>query len=161
MTAILTSADWPQNGSRRMMSWNGVVVKLPICLSLCPSVWLGVKLNYVSGHRADRAKATWNCTHTHTNTETHTHTRARGKKSKTHLSGVCWLSPFINDMHLYFFSQNYLHIFWPTGVELKLKKYLKDFKSEELTIYNYYTFHTSLSIHPEAWSPGGHSPGPS
>lgn len=60
------------------MSWNSVVVKLPICLSLCPSVWLGVKLNYVSGHRADCAKATWNCTHTHTNTETHTHTQSLG-----------------------------------------------------------------------------------
>ncbi len=57
-----------------MISWNNIVVKLPICLSLCPSVWLGVKLNYVSGQRADCAKAMWNCTHIHTGTHTHTHT---------------------------------------------------------------------------------------
>ncbi len=63
-----------QNGRHIMISWNNIVVKLPICLSLCPSVWLGVKLNYVLGHRADCAKATGNCAHIHQRLHTHTHT---------------------------------------------------------------------------------------
>lgn len=29
-----------------MISWNKVIVKLPICLSVCPYVCLSVKLNY-------------------------------------------------------------------------------------------------------------------
>lgn len=58
-----------QNGRHIIISWNNVV-KLPICLSHCPSVWTSVKLNYVSGHRADCAKATGSSTHIHTHTHT-------------------------------------------------------------------------------------------
>lgn len=60
-----------------MILWNNVSVKSPICLSLCSSVGLSVKLNYASGHRANCAKGRMPPPPTHAHAHVHVRTQRR------------------------------------------------------------------------------------